>query len=78
LTLSSGCGHSRHQVSADDASAIQRSGNRVTVPASSPLAARLEIEPAKLTTITRQMNAPASVEAHHSSSRALADSRSRG
>ena len=33
------------------------------VPAGSPLASRLEVEPAKLTTFTRQVTAPASVEA---------------
>ena len=63
LTILGGCGEPRRPVSADDASAIQRSGNRVTVPASAPLAGRLEVEPAQFTTITRQVNAPASVEA---------------
>ena len=63
LTFLGACGENRHQLSADDASAIQRSGNRVTIPASSPLAGRLEVEPAQFTTITRQVNAPASVEA---------------
>src|SRR5262249_44458436 len=38
-------------------------GNRVIVPASSPLASRLEVEPAKFTTFTHRVTAPASVEA---------------
>jgi len=50
-------------VSADDAPAIEHAGNRVTVPASSPLAGRLEVEPVKITAITHQVTAPASVEA---------------
>lgn len=58
-----GCSETHKQVSADDASAIVRQGNRVMVPASSPLAGRLEVEPAKFTTFTRQVNAPATVEA---------------
>jgi len=63
LSALTGCGDARKNVSADDASAIQHNGNRVIVPPSSPLASRLEIEPAKLTTFTRQVTAPASVEA---------------
>ena len=63
LSALTGCGDARKNVSADDASVIQHNGNRVIVPPSSPLASRLEIEPAKLTTFTRQVTAPASVEA---------------
>jgi len=63
LPALAGCGDSAKKASSDDASAIQHNGNRVIVPASSPLAGRLETEPAKLTTFTRQVTAPASVEA---------------
>ena len=63
LTAISGCSEGKKQPSADDASAVQHTGNRVIVPASSPLAGRLEVEAAKLTTFTRQVTAPASVEA---------------
>jgi cobalt-zinc-cadmium efflux system membrane fusion protein len=59
----SGCGESHKPVAADDGTAIQHSGNRVMVPASSPLAGRLEVETAQLTIFTRQVAAPASVEA---------------
>ena len=62
-TILQGCGEARHPVSADDAPAIEHAGNRVTVPASSPLAGRLEVEPVKITAITHQVTAPASVEA---------------
>ena len=58
-----GCGDTAKKASADDTAAIQHNGNRVVVPSSSPLASRLEIEPAKFTTFTRQVSAPASVEA---------------
>jgi len=61
--LSAGCDALHKQTQADDAAAIVRQGNRVIVPPSSPLASRLEVEPAKLTTFTRQVTAPASVEA---------------
>jgi len=57
-----GCGES-HKPAADDATTIQHSGHRVVVPAGSPLAGRLEVETAQLTTFTRQVAAPASVEA---------------
>jgi cobalt-zinc-cadmium efflux system membrane fusion protein len=62
VVLLGGCGEGQKNVSAD-ANAIQREGNRVIVPPGSPLASRLEVEPAKLTTFTRQVTAPASVEA---------------
>jgi membrane fusion protein, heavy metal efflux system len=64
LGVAGGCGDAEKKVSAGDANAIRREGNRVIVPASSPLASRLEVEPAKLTTFTRQVTAPASVEAN--------------
>jgi cobalt-zinc-cadmium efflux system membrane fusion protein len=57
-----GCGDSHKPAAADDGTAIQHSGNRVIVPAGSPLAVRLEVETAQLTTFTRQVAAPASVE----------------
>lgn len=57
------CGDGQNKTSADVASGIQREGNRVVVPPSSPLASRLDVEPAKFTTVTRQVTAPASVEA---------------
>ena len=63
LAAMGGCGEGHKQASADDASAVQHTGNKVIVPASSPLAGRLEVEPAKMTTFTRQVTAPASVEA---------------
>src|SRR5262249_1516621 len=43
--------------------AIQNQGSRVVVPPSAPLAGRLEVETAKMTTFTRTVAAPASVEA---------------
>ena len=58
-----GCGESHKPEAADDGTAIQHSGNRVIVPEGSPLAGRLEVETAQLTTFTRQVAAPASVEA---------------
>jgi cobalt-zinc-cadmium efflux system membrane fusion protein len=63
ILASVGCSDTPRNASADDATAIQHEGSRVTVPASSPLANRLEMEPVQLTTITRQVTAPASVEA---------------
>src|SRR5215472_12392445 len=58
-----GCGEGRKQAAADDGAAIQHQGNRVVVPPSAPLAGRLEVETAKMTTFTRTVAAPASVEA---------------
>jgi len=58
-----GCGDAQKQASADDPNAIQHVKNQVIVPGSSPLAARLETEPARLTTFTHRVTAPASVEA---------------
>jgi membrane fusion protein, heavy metal efflux system len=53
----------QQQTKADDASAIVRQGNRVTVPSSSPLYGRLEVQAVQWTTVHRQVTAPASVEA---------------
>src|SRR5262249_52212278 len=58
-----GCGENRKPAAAEDGTAVQQLGNRVIVPAGSPLAGRLEVETAQLTTFTRQVAAPASVEA---------------
>jgi len=58
-----GCGEGRKQAAADDGAAIQHQGNRVVVPPAAPLAGRLEVETAKMTTFTRTVAAPASVEA---------------
>jgi membrane fusion protein, heavy metal efflux system len=58
-----GCGEGHKQAAADTSSAIQHQGNRVIVSAWSPLAARLEVETAQMTTFTRTVAAPASVEA---------------
>lgn len=58
-----GCGTGQKNLPSADSSAIQHIGGRLIVPSSSPLAARLEVEPAQLTPITRQVSAPASVEA---------------
>ena len=58
-----GCADAPRKASADDAAAIQHQGSRVIVPASSPLANRLEVEAVQLTSIARQVTAPASVEA---------------
>jgi cobalt-zinc-cadmium efflux system membrane fusion protein len=63
IILSAGCADQPKKASADDAAAIQHQGNRVMVPVSSPLAGRLQVEPVQLTRITRQVTAPASVEA---------------
>jgi cobalt-zinc-cadmium efflux system membrane fusion protein len=58
-----GCSDTPKKASADDAAAIQHQGNRIIVPPASPLANRLEVEPVQFTRITRQVTAPASVEA---------------
>jgi len=61
--FSCGCGGGSKASSPPDASAIQRQGTRVIVPASNPLASRLQSEAVHYTTFTRQVSAPASVEA---------------
>src|ERR1700675_2244943 len=63
ILASVGCSDTPRKASADDATAIQHQGDRIIVPASSPLANRLEVEPVQLISITRQVTAPASVEA---------------
>jgi cobalt-zinc-cadmium efflux system membrane fusion protein len=63
LLVQAGCDKFEKPVKSDDSASIVHEGNRVTVPAGSPLASRLEVEPAKTTTIHRQVTAPASVEA---------------
>ncbi len=63
ILASVGCSDAPKKASADDTVSIQHQGNRVVVPPSSPLAKRLEVEPVQLTSITRQVTAPASVEA---------------
>ncbi len=57
------CGKGHKQVATDDSSAIRHQGNRVIVPASSPLTGRLQVETTQMTTFTRTVAAPASVEA---------------
>jgi cobalt-zinc-cadmium efflux system membrane fusion protein len=63
LLFPAGCGKLEKPVKSDDSASVVHDGNRVTVPPGSPLASRLEVEPAKTTTIHRQVTAPASVEA---------------
>jgi membrane fusion protein, heavy metal efflux system len=63
ILASVGCSDNPKKASADDAAVVQHQGNRVIVPPSSPLANRLEVEPVQFTSITRQVTAPASVEA---------------
>jgi cobalt-zinc-cadmium efflux system membrane fusion protein len=58
-----GCNGFQKSVKADDSTAIQHQGNRVTVPPNSPLASRLQAEAVQWTTVQRQVAAPASVEA---------------
>lgn len=63
LLLLAGCDKFEKPVKSDDSASIVHEGNRVTVPPKSPLASRLQVEPAQTTTIHRQVTAPASVEA---------------
>jgi cobalt-zinc-cadmium efflux system membrane fusion protein len=58
-----GCGDAQNKTAPDDPSAIRHVNSQVIVPASSPLAARLEVETAQLTAFTHRVTAPASVEA---------------
>jgi cobalt-zinc-cadmium efflux system membrane fusion protein len=63
LFVCGGCDKLEKPVKSEDTTSVVHEGNRVTVPAKSPLASRLEVEPARMTTIRRQVTAPASVEA---------------
>jgi cobalt-zinc-cadmium efflux system membrane fusion protein len=63
LLVLAGCDKFEKPVKSDDSSSIVHEGNRVTVPPKSPLASRLQVEPAQTTTIHRRVTAPASVEA---------------
>ena len=58
-----GCGDVQKKSSQDDPTAIRHINGQVIVPSSSPLASRLEVESAKLTTFSHRVTAPASVEA---------------
>jgi len=63
LLAFTGCEKLDKPVRSDDSTSVAHDGNRVIVPPKSPLASRLQVEPAKTTTIRRQVTAPASVEA---------------
>jgi len=63
LLVFTGCEKLDKPVRSDDSTSVARDGNRVIVSPKSPLASRLQVEPAKTTTIRRQVTAPASVEA---------------
>src|SRR4029077_3206169 len=63
LLVFTGCEKLDKPVRSDDSTFVAHDGNRVIVPPKSPLASRLQVEPAKTTTIRRQVTAPASVEA---------------
>lgn len=58
-----GCGDAQKKASAEDPSTIRHINQQIIVPASSPLAARLQVETAQLTSFTHSVTAPASVEA---------------
>ena len=60
LLLGLGCGQSKPSTPAADL--YERQGNRVLVPAGSPLRSRIKIEPATEQLIQSQLLAPASVE----------------
>lgn len=66
LFLWGGCDRLQKSANAGDSSAVVHDGNRVTVPTSNPLYSRLQVEPGELTTVQRQVAAPASVEAEPS------------
>ena len=63
LLVFTGCEKLDKPVRSDDSTSLARDGSRVIVSPKSPLASRLQVEPAKTTTIRRQVTAPASVEA---------------
>src|ERR1700693_1936568 len=58
-----GCDGLQKGTKAGDGTAIVHDGNRVTVPTGNPLSSRLRVEAVELTTVQRQVAAPASVEA---------------
>lgn len=62
LFILASCDSAATSAKTDD-SAVVHEGTRVTVPAGSPLASRLQIEAVQKTTVQRQVAAPASVEA---------------
>lgn len=59
----SGCDEFRKGAKANDITTVVHDGRRVTVPAGNPLSSRLQVEAAELTSVERQIAAPASVEA---------------
>jgi cobalt-zinc-cadmium efflux system membrane fusion protein len=61
--LLGGCDGLQKGTKAGDDTAIVHDGTRVSVPTSNPLSSRLQVETAELTTVQRQVAAPASVEA---------------
>jgi cobalt-zinc-cadmium efflux system membrane fusion protein len=63
LYLSLGCDQLAKTPKPDDTASVVHEANRVTMPASSPLASRMQVEAAQITLIHRQVTAPASVEA---------------
>ena len=63
LLVFTGCEKLDKPVRSDDSTSVAHDGNSVIVSPKSPLASRLQVEPAKTTTIRRQVTAPASVEA---------------
>jgi cobalt-zinc-cadmium efflux system membrane fusion protein len=63
LLVLSACDGVVKSAKSDDSTALVHEGNRVTVPPSSPLVSRLQVEAVQMTTVQRQVAAPASVEA---------------
>jgi len=63
LCLLGACNDLQKSANAGDGSEIVHQGNRVIVPEKNPLAARLQAEAVVLSTVQRQVAAPASVEA---------------
>jgi len=63
LFLLEGCDRLQKSANAGDGTEIVHQGNRVIVPDKNPLAPRLQVEAVALTTVQRQVAAPASVEA---------------
>jgi cobalt-zinc-cadmium efflux system membrane fusion protein len=63
LLIMGACNGLQKSLKAGDGTEIVHQGNRVIVPDKNPLASRLKVEPVVLTTVQRQVTAPASVEA---------------